>query len=69
MTPTFLLSGARTKTPRDWKGFMGYDKNKTQLIKLLLEQWKTEKYAAKLVDRSIYYVIGEHVYVLHVTMA
>ena len=41
---------------------MGNDKNKTQLIKLLLEQWKTDKYAAKLVDRSTYYVIGEHVY-------
>ena len=62
MTPKFLLSGPRTKNPRDWKGFMGNDKNKTQLIKLLLEQWKTDKYAAKLVDRSIYYVIGEHVY-------
>ena len=54
ITPTFLLSGPRTKTPRDWKCFMGNDKNKTQLIKLLLEQWKTDKYAAKLVDRSIY---------------
>ena len=43
---------------------MGNDKNKSQLIKLLLEQWKTDKYAAKLVDRSIYYVIGEHVYCL-----
>ena len=62
MAPTFLLSGARTKTPHEWKSFMSNDKNKTQLINLLLEQWKTDKYAAKLVDRSIYYVIGEKVY-------
>ena len=62
MAPTFLLSGARTKTPHEWKSFMSNDKNKTQLINLLLEQWKTDKYAAKLVDRNIYYVIGEKVY-------
>ena len=43
---------------------MGNDKNKTQFIKLLFEQWKTDKYAAKLVDRSIYYIIGENVYLL-----
>ena len=41
---------------------MGNDKNKTQLIMPLLEQWKTDTYAAKLVDRSIYYVKGENVY-------
>ena len=35
---------------------------KTRHSSLLLEQWKTDKYAAKLVDRSIYYVIGEKVY-------
>ena len=33
-----------------------------QLINLLLKQWKTDKYAAKLEDRSIYHVIGEKVY-------
>ena len=27
ITPTFILAGERTKTPRDWKGFMGNDKN------------------------------------------
>ena len=62
MSPAFLLSGAKTKTPRDWKGFMGNDKNKTQLIKLLFDQWKTDKYATRLVDRSIYYVLEENVF-------
>lgn len=32
--------------------------NKTSL---LLDQWKTDKYASRLVDRNIYYVIGEEV--------
>ena len=43
---------------------MSNGKNKIQLINLLLEQWKIEKYAAKLVDRNIYYVIGEKVFCL-----
>ena len=63
-SPTFLLAGAKTKTPHDWQSFMSNANNKTQLIKLLLEQWKTEKYAAKLLNRSIYYVCAENVYSL-----
>lgn len=59
--PAHLLPGAKTKTPRDWKSFMSNDRNKTQLISLLLDQWKTDKYASRLVDRNIYYVIGEEV--------
>ena len=35
---------------------------KTIIKLLLVEQRKTDKYAAKLVDKSINYVIGEHVY-------
>ena len=62
MASTFLLSGAKTKTQNDWNNFMTNDKNKIQLINLLLEQWKTEKYASKLVDRTIYYVCAEKVY-------
>ena len=64
MAPTVLLPGAMTKTPHYWSNFMSNGKNKIQLINLLLEQWKIEKYAAKLVDRNIYYVIGEKVYCL-----
>ena len=45
ITPTFLLPGPKTKTPRDWKSFMSNDDNKTQLIKLLFSEWKKPKYA------------------------
>ena len=38
MTPKILLSCAKAKTPRNWKTLWAMTKNKTQLIKLLLEQ-------------------------------
>ena len=60
--PTHLLSGARTKSQYDWKSFMSSNKNKTQLIKLLLDQWKTDKYASRLIGRNIYYVPGVNVF-------
>ena len=60
----FLLARAKTKTSHDWPSFMSNDKNKTQLIKLLLEQWKTEKYVAKLLNITIYNVWVENVYSL-----
>ena len=41
---------------------MSNDKNKTQLISLLQNQWTTDKYATRLVDRNLYYVIGEEVF-------
>ena len=41
---------------------MSNDKNKTQLISLLLDQWTTDKYATRLVDRNLYYIIGEKVF-------
>ena len=34
-------------------------KKMTQFISLLLDQWTTDKYATRLVDRILYYVIGE----------
>ena len=40
---------------------MSNDKNKTQLISLLLNQWTIDNYATRLVDRNLYYVIGEEV--------
>ena len=62
--PTHLLSGAQSRTPCDWKSFMSNDKNKTQLISLLLDQWTTDKYATILVDRNLPYVIAEEVFCL-----
>ena len=46
---TRLWSGARSRTPRDWKSFMSNGKNKTQLISLLLAKWSTDKYTTRLV--------------------
>lgn len=55
----FLISGPKTRTPKDWKTFLANSENKTSLIRLIFEQWKSDKYAEVLRDRNIYYVIGE----------
>ncbi|KAH3800814.1 hypothetical protein DPMN_154457 [Dreissena polymorpha] len=47
-SPSFLLSGTTTKTPREWKSLRSHNFNKTQHLKLLLEQWSTDKYAEQL---------------------
>ena len=59
MAPTFLLSGPKTKTPRDWKLFMSNEENKTQLIKLLLSEWRKLRYAARLRGRQLFFVCRE----------
>jgi len=61
-SPGFLLSVAKTKTPRDWKGFLTNNENKTHLLKLLLDQCTTDNYALRLKDRMIYFVFGERCY-------
>ena len=38
---------------------MANDENKSQLIELLLSQWKTSKYASKLQGRQLFFVCGE----------
>ena len=53
---THLIKSPLTKIPRDWKKFLRNSKNKTQLTKLLLLEWKTPKYSAKLVERRILFV-------------
>ena len=40
---------------------MSNDKNKTQLINLLLDQWKMDKYASRHIGPNIY-VVGENVF-------
>ena len=64
ITPTFLLSGPKTKTPRDWKSFMSNDDNKTQLIKLLLSEWKKPKYAKRICGRQLFFVCGRKCFCL-----
>ena len=41
---------------------MSNGKNKIQLISLLLDQWTTDKYVARLVDRNLSQVIDEEVF-------
>ena len=48
-----------THKPKDWKSFIQNDNNKTQLLQLLLDQWKTDRYAPALQGRFVYYVHGE----------
>ena len=38
---------------------MQNDDNKTQLLQLLLDQWKTDRYTPALQGRFVYYVLGE----------
>ena len=59
VAPTFLLSGPKTKTPPDWKLFMSNDENKTQLIKLLLSEWRRPKYTARLDGKQLFFVYEE----------
>ena len=51
-----LLKGSATRLPRDWKSFLSNSTNKSNLIKLLLKEWKRDKYAAKLVGWQVYFV-------------
>ena len=64
MSPTFLLSGPKTKTLQNWKSFMSNDENKTQLIKLLLSWWKKPKYALRIRRRQLFFVCGEEYFCL-----
>ena len=41
---------------------MSIGKNKTKLISLLLDQWTTDKYVTRLVDRNLSQVIDEEVF-------
>ena len=41
---------------------MSNGRNRTQLISLLLDQWTTDKYDTRLVDRNLSHAIGEKVF-------
>ena len=43
---------------------MSNDENKTQLIKLLLSEWKKPKYASRLRRRQLFFVCGEECFCL-----
>ena len=61
---TFLLSGPKTKTPRDCNGFMSTDENMSLLIKLLLDEWQKDTYANRLVGKKLFFVCGEECFCL-----
>lgn len=54
--PAYLIAGGNTKLSRDFKSFLSNDENKRQLIKLLLKEWHSETYAARLRGRQVLYV-------------
>ena len=41
---------------------MSNDKKKIKLISLLLDQWTTDKYATRLVDKNLAHVTDEEVF-------
>lgn len=51
---TFLIKGPKTKIPRDWKKFLSNGKNKEQLVNILHNEWKQDKYAHYFHGTSIY---------------
>ena len=54
LSDTFLLKGANTKVPKEWKTFLANNENKTQLLEPLLPDWSKECYAEKLLGRELY---------------
>jgi len=49
----YELGGSKTKMPRDFKSFLSSGKNKRQLTRFLLCQWKIQDYAKLLKGRNI----------------
>ena len=48
-----ILSGEKTKRPKDWKVFLANDENKTQFIQLLLSTWRSDVSADILTGHEI----------------
>ena len=61
-TAEFVIGGAKTKLPRDFKSFMLNSNNKRQLIKLLLREWS--KYSNNLCGRTVFFVDEEACWIL-----
>jgi hypothetical protein len=55
----FFVRGEHVKIPRDFKKFFANTDNKMQLFKLILNEWSKDKYAKKLKNREIYYVVED----------
>ncbi|KAK3106630.1 hypothetical protein FSP39_024006 [Pinctada imbricata] len=59
-----IVSGPKTKAPRDWKRFLLNNENKEQLVGLLLTEWQKPSYASRLRDREIFFVCKEECFLL-----
>ena len=55
-SPSYLIGGKKTKLPRDFKMFMRNSDNKRLLTKFLLKEWQSDRYAARLCGRTIFFV-------------
>lgn len=47
------MIGPSAKVPRDWKKFLCWEENKRRLGSFLLEEWKKDKYAPKLLGKRL----------------
>ena len=62
---TFLIGGPLTKLPKDFSAFMLNAGNKLQLVKFLLNEWKSVHYARYVCDCTVYFVCEEECHMLH----
>ncbi len=51
-----IIKGGQTKRPVDWTGFLSNEENKQQLIHVIGETWKTDKYAADHHNCPVIYI-------------
>ena len=59
LSETLILEGPGTRGPADWKLFLENDKNKTQLAKLLLTVWGSQRAASHIAKSSTAYLVVE----------
>ncbi len=54
-----IHSGSQ-KVPRQWHKFLSAGSNKERLAEFLFSEWQSDKYAEKLVNRSLYMTHGKY---------
>ena len=62
----FLITSPLTKVPPDLKdlGLIHHNSNKEQIIRLLLNEWKKNKYAPRLHTVKLYFALGTKCFIL-----
>ena len=48
--------GPLTKLPREWKNYLSFDENKTNLMQFILGEWESDSYAHLLKGKKIFFV-------------